>query len=54
MKKMKIILLILIVLVSSIIIYWKILSSPEKVKFQKAMHKRVNEAEKSSEVCSRK
>ena len=54
MKKMKIILLILIVLVSSIIIYWKIPDSPEKVKFQKAMHKRVNEAEKSSEVCSRK
>ena len=54
MKKIKIILLILIVLVSSITIYWKIPGSPEKVKFQKAMQKRANEAEKRCEVCSRK
>lgn len=54
MKRIKIILLILIVLVISIIIYWKIPSSPEKVKFQKAMQKRANEAEKRCEVCSRK
>lgn len=54
MKRIKIILLILIMLVISIIIYWKVPSSPEKVKFQNAMQKRANEAEKSREVCSRK
>ena len=54
MKIVKVILLILIMLVICIAVYWKLPGSPEKTKFQKAMHKRVNEAEKSSEVCSRK
>lgn len=53
MKIVKVILLILIMLVICIAVYWKLPGSPEKTKFQKAMQKKADETEKSSEVCSR-
>lgn len=53
MKIVKIIGIVLIIVIIGIIIYWKLPYSPEKVKFQKRMQKRVEDIGESKEVCSR-
>ena len=52
MKVVKIVGIILVIVIIGIIIYWKMPYSPERVKFQKQMQKRVEEMGQSQEVCS--